>query len=383
MEREMKKYTCEVVKETVQILAKEFGFEYEKGLELLGLEEARMKKKEKTEKTGKTGKKEKPVKTTPKFPLPFTGDIKKNWCQAMKQNHGLFSQCTNGPEAEETLCKTCKNQTAKKGQPTCGYIQARLECDLMDYEDEKGKKVVTYGAVLKKLNISRAEAEAEANKFEILIPDAQFEIPPKKSGRPKKEKKVESGSTNENKLASADAADSLIASLVAEAQKIKPKEPVTVQPAETEEPAEAEEPAEPAAPVIVATKRTVKKTVDPEKVTKKSQQEAEKATKKAQQEAEKATKKAQLEAEKATKKAQQEAEKATKKEQAKKVPETVELEMEDEDEDNSISVKKFEFEGKIYLRSSDDVIYDLKTEEPIGMWNEEEKCIDEIETEED
>ena len=61
----------------------------------------------------------------------------------------------------------------------------------------------------------------------------------------------------------------------------------------------------------------------------------------------------------------------------------LELEEESVEEEASISVKKFEFQGTVYLRSSDDVLYDLKSQEPVGMWNEEEQCIDEIEVEED
>ena len=53
------------------------------------------------------------------------------------------------------------------------------------------------------------------------------------------------------------------------------------------------------------------------------------------------------------------------------------------EEEANISVKKFEFEGRIYLRSGDDVLYDIKTQEPVGMWNEEENCIDEIEEDEE
>jgi ribosomal protein S25 len=107
--------------------------------------------------------------------------------------------------------------------------------------------------------------------------------------------------------------------------------------------------------------------------------------KKAQLEKEKADKKAQQEKEKAEKKAQQEKEKKEKAEQAKIAKNTQQEKVENEavPPEDDIVVKKFTFEGRVYLRSADDVLYDIKTQEPVGMWNEEENCIDEIEVDEE
>jgi hypothetical protein len=504
MQKEMMNYTINVVKEAVKALSVEYGFKAEEALEKMNLEEVRVAEKtEKTEKNKKKGE-------TPSIPLPFTGQIKEGWCQAIKQNHGLYSQCNNTAvtEGDVVLCKACNNQKEKKGKPTCGYIQERMEGPLMDYKDEKGKQVVNYGVVLKKLNIERADAEAEAMKYGIMIPEDQYEIPEKtkgrpkkeqdeadkKRGRPKKEKKVVSGSAADdlvakliseaNKAKSANAADTLLASLVAEAQAVKNS--VTVE--ESEEESGAEPESEDADATKAQEEEQVAKKAqqdaekaqqEEEKVAKKAQQEKEKAEKKAQQEEEKVAKKAQQEKEKKEKKAQQDAEKAVlkaqqeqekkekaeqakiakkaqqeqekadkkaaanggkgaappeqekadkkaavkgaappekkaappKKTQEKAAPEpTPELEHEAEEdekenssheaappeenlshggegaappEEATISVKKFEFEGQVYLRSSDDVLYNIETQEPVGMWNEDDKCIDEIEVEED
>jgi len=57
--------------------------------------------------------------------------------------------------------------------------------------------------------------------------------------------------------------------------------------------------------------------------------------------------------------------------------------VEDEEEEEEITVKKFEHKGKTYLRSSNNVIYDAKTEEAIGSWNEAREEIEEYELEED
>ena len=420
LQREMKKYTTKVVEEAVKALSIEYGFKASEALSKMNLEEMRLRVAEKTEKTEKN---KKAKEETPSIPLPFTGDIKVEWCHAIKQNHGLYSQCNNTPvtEGDVVLCKACNNQKEKKGKPTCGYIQERMEGPLMEYKDEKGKKVVTYGVVLKKLNIDRADAEAEATKYGIVIPEEQYEIPEKtkgrpkkeqdsadeaekKRGRPKKEKKVVSGSaaddivaqlinaanSKEKKAVSANAADTLLASLVAEAQAVK--ESAT------------DESADESAPEPESEDEDAKKAQEEEKVAKQAQQDAEKALLKAQQDAEKALLKAQQEEEKFAKKAQQEQEKADKKAQqekekaekkaapAKKTPEkaatpepTPELEHEAEEEaaEATISVKKFEFEGRVYLRSSDNVLYNCETQEPEGMWNEDDNCIDEIEVEED
>jgi hypothetical protein len=546
LQREMEKYTTNVVKEAVKALSKEYGFKAEEALEKMNLQEVRLGMKEKVEKVKKTD-----GAPPPTIPLPFTGEIKEEWCRAMKQNHGLYSQCTSTPIPEGELCKTCQNQADKKGKPTCGYIRERQVGNLMEYKDEKGKKVQHYGVVLKKLNIAQADAEAEATKYGMVIPAEQYDIPEKsrgrpkkdqeggdeadkKRGRPKKEKKVVSGSAADdivakliseaNKTKSANAADALLANLVAAAQAVQatpapaPAEPEAEAEAEAPEAveetesqkcdcgdsecddsecedeeklaeqaeqkklAEQEKLAEQAAQEKIAAeskkaqqeaeKKEKKAQQEAEKKEKKAQQEAEKkekaeqakVAKKAQQEQEKAAKKAQQEQEKAAKKALQEQEKAAKKalnggkgaappqeqekaakkalnggkgaappqeqekaakkalnggkaaappqEQekaekkalnggkaaapAKKAPEptpepTPELEHEEEDtegtappeEEANISVKKFEFEGRVYLRSGDDVLYDIKTQEPVGMWNAEENCIDEIEEDEE
>ena len=52
-----------------------------------------------------------------------------------------------------------------------------------------------------------------------------------------------------------------------------------------------------------------------------------------------------------------------------------------EEEEDEITVKKFEHKGVTYLRSSDNVIYDMNTEDAIGKWNEVSKCIDAYELE--
>ena len=444
MMNEMKKYTTYMLEKAVKVLSKEYGFSEEEALDKMRIKEIKVEVDKKVEKKEK--------KAAPKIPFPFTGEIQEEWCGALKHNYGLYSQCTNSKWGENELCKTCKNQEDKKGQPTFGYISDRLKCELMEYKDGKGKKVMTYGMVLKKLDISRAFAEEEAKKFGLTIPDEQFKISEKTLGRPKSVKAEETADKKrgrpkiEKKMTSANAADDLIATLVAQAQQLKiassslsltetetassltetetASSLTETETASSELEEEEEEEDEEAKALAEQEKEKAKALVEQEKAAKKALAEEEKAAKKALAEEEKAAKKALADQEKAAKKALAEAEKAAKKalaeeekaekaaqkaladqdkadkkaqqekkeqkaqeEEKAKAKEVVPAKAKEvvpaKEEEESISVKKFEFNGKIYLRSADNVMYDSESQEPIGMWNEEEECIDEIEMEDE
>ena len=430
MMNEMKKYTTYMLEKAVKVLSKEYGFSEEEALDKMRIKEIKVEVDKKVEKKEK--------KAAPKIPFPFTGEIQEEWCGALKHNYGLYSQCTNSKWGENELCKTCKNQEDKKGQPTFGYISDRLKCELMEYKDGKGKKVMTYGMVLKKLDISRAFAEEEAKKFGLTIPDEQFKISEKTLGRPKSVKAEETADKKrgrpkiEKKMTSANAADDLIATLVAQAQQLKiassslsltetetassltetetassltetetASSLTETETASSELEEEEEEEDEEAKALAEQEKEKAKALVEQEKAAKKALAEEEKAAKKALAEEEKAAKKALADQDKADKKAQQEEkaaqkaladqDKADKKAQQEKKEQKAQEEekakakevVPAKEEEESISVKKFEFNGKIYLRSADNVMYDSESQEPIGMWNEEEECIDEIEMEDE
>jgi hypothetical protein len=51
---------------------------------------------------------------------------------------------------------------------------------------------------------------------------------------------------------------------------------------------------------------------------------------------------------------------------------------EEEEEEEETKVIKFEIEGKTYLKSEDNVLYDMESHDAIGLWNEETKKIEEI-----
>jgi hypothetical protein len=45
-------------------------------------------------------------------------------------------------------------------------------------------------------------------------------------------------------------------------------------------------------------------------------------------------------------------------------------------EEIEVYVKRFEHNGKKWLRDANGVIYDLESQEEVGVWNEEKKCIE-------
>jgi hypothetical protein len=142
----------------------------------------------------------------------------------------------------------------------------------------------------------------------------------------------------------------------------------------------------------------------PKKMTKKAEKEAKKAEKEAAKAAKEAEKKAKEEA-KAAKKAEKEAkaqkekkprteaqiaafekmkakgeekrkQKQAEKEQAKAAePVAAPVVAPVKEEKKEVKVKKFEVNGKKYLKSSENILYDAETQDVIGKWNEEKNEI--------
>ena len=232
------------------------------------------------------------VRAKPEMPLPFCGMIEESWCMGIRFNHGLHTQCTNGPVSGGKYCATCLKsaKNSASGKPTYGDITDRLTGELLEYRDPKGKQTTCYANVAAKMGLDREKAQAEAQKFGWAIPEDQLTVKVVKRGRPASNKPTVVKAKGKRgrpakKVASKATMDDQIAALVAEA-------------------------AEDVMGESIPNKKVVRKTAQ--------EKEAEKLAKKAAKEAEKAAKKAAKEAEKAAKKAAKEAEKAAKK-QAKKV----------------------------------------------------------------
>jgi len=328
------------------------------------------------------------------------------------------------------------------GKPNYGRIEDRVALPIMSYRDPKGKSPTSYKKVMKKLKISYEEAMEEAGKRNIILDEIHFvedkviekkvkiqEASDKKKGRPKKEKKILEISD--------DSSSDLFASLVAKANEevedvVEESESESVV-SESESVADSiiDVVLEKSMDVVVNHEKKEKKEKD--KMAAKEQKaiekeaalkvkaekdaalkaekeavKAEKAAKDAAAKAEKAEKDAAAKAEKALKEAAAKAEKAEKDaikvvepEKQKKVasnkkpkvvvasdiPKAVALSnepivavaVEAVKEDEPDKVKRFEFEGKQYLKSKKTgIIYNLE-QDVIGKWNKAENKIDFLE----
>jgi len=332
---------------------------------------------------GKKVLKEKVIKSKKsKFPMPFCGELKEGLCHALRQNHGLYTQCDTDAKGE-MYCNKCGPS------PEYGTIEDRLAVGLMEFRDPKGKAPIHYTKVMKKLKISRAEVEEEAGKLNIIINDIHFEeekIEKKEKGRPKKPKRT---------IELADDSTDLFAVLVAKANE--------ADSSSDDEDVSTDEKVAIAESIVDTVLDKVNETVEnnekkalklAEKEAEKQKKDAEKEAEKHKKEAEKALKEAEKQAEKQKKeaeKASKEAEKANKpvakaqkskkespdsetdKKNGKPAEKKVSKEVEEEEED---VVKRFEFEGVKYLKSKKTgIIYNMD-QDVIGKWNEKTNKID-------
>ena len=250
--------------ETIKIMAEKYGLNVEEALLFMNVnEEVKIVKgkvkepKEKKVKDAKEKKEKKEKKEGPKIVLPFCGRIVVNWCEGVRMNHGLYSQCTS-EKIGEKYCKNCLKQADanESCKPTLGDINERMNVSSAEYRAKKGKKCVVYAVVMKKLKITKEEAVAEALKFGLEIPEEEFEMPKTQRGRPKKLSESESvksdaeqgekkrrGRPKKNKTVAdneKDETEDLIASLVAEANAMKSSSS-SEEESEAESEAESEE----------------------------------------------------------------------------------------------------------------------------------------------
>ena len=410
-ERMMKSLSNLVSVEMIRVVtecSKLYNFDKDEAIGKLGLENLKMSIKKE--------KKEKYIKTKASFPMPFNGNMKDECCHALRQNHGLYTQCQFGRKGENKYCNPCQQLADKSldGIPEYGTIEQRMVMDIFDYVDPKGRKPISYTKVMSKYKLTREQVLEEAEKLNITINEGHFEVPVNtevsKRGRPaslkKESRKEPKGSKGRPKKAKKvleieGEEDDLFASLVAdvnEEENLVSTSEKVLEEEEVEEEVEVEV-------VKVDTKALEKKQKEEQRLKDKAEKEAKLvAEKEAKLAAEKAEKEAKLAAkeqekkqkeeqrlkEKAEKEAKLAAEKAEKlaaKEQGKK-KKSVEVEVEEEDEPDV--VKKIEFEGKKYLKSKKTgIIYDYQEyvkngeQNVVGKWNDSKNKIDFTETSEE
>jgi chemotaxis protein histidine kinase CheA len=339
----------------------------------------------------KETKKKVDKKEQPKCALPFTGVVRDGDCLGVKFNHGLYTQCWNVQE-EGNLCKGCHKQCGGV-EPELGLIGARvLKGD--EWRDNKGRAPVHYTRVMKKQKLSRDQVMEEAGKFNINVTEEHFEAPEVKRGRPKKEvsdtdseksaKRPRGRPKKEAKVVEVDATEDLFASLMDQAKNTKVAEEDAMS-----DISEGSEVVKVAGVTDKAEKEAAKEAAKQEKEALKLQKQKEREEAKAAKEAAKQEKEAlklQKQKEKEEAKAAKEAlkkEKEAAKTKKEDVVDTPILEAEEESEDEEVVVKKFTHNGVTYLKSSKNVLYDMNTQDPIGLWNEKTNSIEECELESD
>lgn len=408
--------------ELIRLLSDKYGFDVADAIESVGLQALKISTKKGGRKASGEKKAPAPKKAKPSVPLPFVGNVNDDDCFGIRVNHQLHTQCQNDRMDGGEYCKTCQKQADgnASGKPNCGDIRDRLDCPLLEFRDPKGRQTLPYGNVIAKLGLDKQVCLDEAAKFGVDIPEEQFEIRETRRGRPKKAvtevsdtdsdaPKRKRGRPRKQKQVEAVVTDDLLSALAAAERNAEAVDDGNVSDSGSSiksgktnvskrgrKPLSEEEKAE-----RLAKKAALKKAREEERAAKKAQKEAEKAAAKAAKEAEKAElkkmreaekeqKKAEKEAAKAAAKAAKEAEKAAAKEAAPKSPTPVVEEeaapaevarqcpesVSPEEEEQGTQVKKFEFEGVTYMRDEDNILYDMKTQEVVGLWDEETQTID-------
>lgn len=227
------KYTSDCVKQ----LATKYNFKVIEALKYLNIE--RHEEKKEIQK-GKN-----------QILLPFCGIINEDWCNGVRLNYGLYTQCTNNKD-KSGFCKTCHKQGEKNGTgiPTYGTIQDRAKAG-NDFRDPKGKPSIRYANIMEKFDISLNDAQNAANALGWTIPDEELEVKVVKRGRPKKSVAVSDtdseasapaqkkrGRPRKDKTVVSELAtgDDLIAGLIKEAKKSTQKEEEIPKKQEVEKP---------------------------------------------------------------------------------------------------------------------------------------------------
>ena len=377
----------EVAYKAVNYFAEKYNFNGEEACRELGLY---LMKVECSKKVKVTKEKANISVAKPTFPLPYNGEMNVECCSALRQNNGLYTQCTGPRRGESNFCKGCASQMQKTGAevPEYGTIEMRKAVGIFEYVDPKGRKPVAYTKVMKKYKLTEEQVLDEARKLNMVINPEHFASPEEtKRGRPKtvekepKEKGTRGRPKKSKKVIEIDGdTEDLFATLVANANE----EVVEVVKSEDEEKLKKEKLAAEKAEKLAAEKAEKLAKKEAERLAreeKKKAEEEEKAAKKAA--AEQAKKEKELAAEKAKK----EKEAAKKAKEASKTSKKVEKASPEEAGEKQVDepdvVKKIEFEGKKYLKSKKTgIIYDYLEytkngdQVVVGKWNDASNKID-------
>tara|TARA_Y100000389_G_scaffold204246_1_gene255822 strand:+ start:14520 stop:15413 length:894 start_codon:yes stop_codon:yes gene_type:complete len=122
--------------------------------------------------------------------LPWCGQIIDDNCMGIRFNKGMFTQCKAKPMSNGK-CAACLDTT--KRVVCCGDIRQRSDDN---WSDTKGRKPVRYSKIMKKIGVTREEAEQAAASIGWTIPEIEFsEVGSARRGRPPKTKPLVSANT--------------------------------------------------------------------------------------------------------------------------------------------------------------------------------------------
>ena len=399
-----------VVRKCVEILSKEYNFEVEDGLRLVGGVGVGV------------GEKEVVKRLRASFPLPYNGEVNDSCCNALRQNNGLYTQCTVLRKGENKYCNGCRSVMEKSGAevPEYGTIEQRKSMDIFEYTDPKGRKPIAYTKVMKKYKISEEQVLEEAAKVNIIINPRHFVVSDTegtKRGRPKtikevKTKGVKGRPKKENKVVIVEGQeeDDLFAALVAnslsledvvkspeadgkspEADGKSPESDGKSTPSVGKKSSKSEEEREAERLIKLQEKESKRIAAEVAKKEKEEKLAIEKAEKAKEREAERLAREEKKKAEELAKLQEKEAKLQEK--EAKKAAKTMEREAKQQkktskqapvqpqavckDEEEPDVVKKIEFDGKKYLKSKKTgIIYDYNEyvqngeQIVVGQWND-------------
>jgi len=296
------------------------------------------------------------IRVLKRIKMPWCGVIEEMLCKSIRKNGGLYTQCEKESECE--YCVGCLKEKSKNGELKWGSVYDRMKVGIEEYRDRNGNKPLKYRKIMKKDGISMEEVLEEGKRLGWEVPLCHFEENDGKRGRPKKEKSVvemvekkkRGRPKKEKEMVSQNAGEDLIASLLlgvgGPLGVPSPYDGIGRQDQVQEK--------EPSADLAVQEKPSADLAV----------QEKEPLT---VQEKEPLTVQEKPSADLAV----------------QEKPSADLADLADEDEEEETCVIKFTIDGKIYLKSDDNVLYDLNTHDAVGVWNEKSNEIDELPDEDD
>jgi hypothetical protein len=319
--------------------------------------------------------------------LPWCGKDELK-CVNIKKNGGLYTQCEKLKEGE--YCNVCARSIEKNGGVAkYGTVSDREKCEIMEYVDpSSGKKPSSYSEYMKKNNLTMEEVEQYGKICGVVVPPCHFEenkisrgrpkkevsvelenVEKKKRGRPKKEKQVVANGAGEELIASLmslPTAELRCPDVALSESNIERKDEITNKEDSSIPSSESEAPKPP----------VDKSSADNDEKSEAPQPSADNAS--ADKDKKSEAPKPHVDKDEKIEAPQPSADKDEKIEAPQPSADTA-----DDDEDEETVVVKFDINGITYLKSQDNVIYDMNTHDALGVWNEETSEIDVLPEEDD